>query len=294
MGAEGAIATKDEVNAGIGGQSPGEGGQGFQTLLVAHIAGVKKDDLSAEAELLAKSIRGIRRGRLYCREVDPVWKQKGADGGDALRMGALDHAWRDRGDAVEEACDAALEREGEGVNGASGREKAEVEGGVDFEVLHVEPGGGVGESGEQKSDRCGEERGLDGENDVGLPVRLAEAGTEAGKGERAEMQHALEARRAGRDVEGAAVDGEVGQRVLGRAAIAEGRVNAPGRVVGRRGDDVNVVAAAGEPEGHFAGVLTDAGELRREVEAVDEDLQGAPFSVSWGGIASRVSSWHGG
>lgn len=102
------------------------------------------------------------------------------------------------------------------------------------------------------------------------------------------MQHALEAGGAGGDVERAAVNGEVGQRVLGGATVAEGWVDAPGGVVGRRGDDVDVVATTGEPQSHFAGVFADAGEFGREVEAVDEDLQGAP-SLCPGEGSLRVS-----
>ena len=75
------------------------------------------------------------------------------------------------------------------------------------------------------------------------------------------MENPFDACRTGGDVEGATMHGEVRQRVLGGAAIAERRVDAPRGVVGRRGDDSHVMAAAGEPEGHLAGVLADAGQF---------------------------------
>jgi hypothetical protein len=57
------------------------------------------------------------------------------------------------------------------------------------------------------------------------------------------------------------------------AGGAVGRVDAPVGVVGRCGDDADLVAAGGEPGAHLGGVFADAGELGGVVEAVDKDSQ---------------------
>lgn len=74
-------------------------------------------------------------------DVDPVGEEDGVVGGNSFGEGALEHFGGDGGDAGEGAGEEAFEGEGEGVNGAFGGEEAEVEGGVYFEVLYVEPGG---------------------------------------------------------------------------------------------------------------------------------------------------------
>ncbi len=94
---------------------------------------------------------------------------------------------------MEPAGEDLLEGEGEGVDRSSGGEEAEVEGGVDLEVLDVEPGGGVGEEGGEEGGGGGEEGGFDGDDDVGLRCGLAQDYWSAEKGEGGEVEEALEA-----------------------------------------------------------------------------------------------------
>jgi len=74
--------------------------------------------------------------------VDPVGEEDGVLRGDALGEGAFEHLGGDAGDAGEGAGEELLEAQGKGVDGTLGGEEAEIEGGVDFKVLDVKPGGG--------------------------------------------------------------------------------------------------------------------------------------------------------
>src|SRR5580704_9975142 len=145
-----------------------------------------------------------------CVDVYPVGKEDGMVWGDAFGEDALDHFERDAGDAGEGAGEEELEAEGEGVDGALGGEESEVECGVYFEVLHVEPGGCSGGIGDEESDGRAEEGGFDGEDDVGLPEGLAEHDGEAAEHEGYEVRYALEDGGFCGDVEGRAEDGGLG------------------------------------------------------------------------------------
>src|ERR1700690_1454276 len=50
----------------------------------------------------------------------------------------------------------------------------------------------------------------------------------------------------------------------------------PGGVIGRRRDDLHLMAARGEPGRHLAGEFPDTGGLGRKIQAVDEDAQTSP------------------
>ena len=54
-----------------------------------------------------------------------------------------------------------------------------------------------------------------------------------------------------------------------RAAVV--LTDAPGWIVGRRGDDADFVATLGKPGGHLACVFSDPCKLGGVVEAVDQD-----------------------
>ena len=51
----------------------------------------------------------------------------------------------------------------------------------------------------------------------------------------------------------------------------------PGRVVGRRSDDTNLMSTERQPSCHLPRVLTDAGKLGGVVQPVDQDSQAGPF-----------------
>ena len=74
---------------------------------------------------------------MNCVDVDPVGEEDGLVGGDAFGDGALDHFGGDAGDAGEGVGEDLFQAKGEGVDGAVSGKEAEVEGGIDFEVLDV-------------------------------------------------------------------------------------------------------------------------------------------------------------
>ena len=152
-----------------------------------------------------------------------------------------------------------------------GLEQAEVEGGVDLEVLHMKPGSGAADAG-GKQRRDGAEQGrLDGEDDVRFPAALPQHGDRTAERKAGQVQHALEAGDLRRHPQGAAQKLDA---VDGLAPVAPGRVagaDAPLRVVGRRADNLDLVPALHEPARHLAGVLADADGLGWRVQPVDED-----------------------
>ena len=202
-------------------------------------------------------------------------------GWDVFGEGALDHLERDAGDAGEGASEEELQAECEGVDGAFGGEEAEVEGGVDFEVLHVKPGGGSGGLGDEESERRAEEGGFYGEDDIRLPEGLAKHDGDAAEHEGCEVRYSLEAGGFFGDVEGATEDdwfaGNFFCAVEFAAVIF---VDAPCRVVRRRGDDADLMAARCEPVGQLAGIFADSGEFRGVVEPVDQNFQTSSCQVS--------------
>ena len=80
---------------------------------------------------------------------------------------------RDAGDAGEGAGEGSVEPTAYSLNHPVGRQEAEVECGVDFEILNVQPGLGASRQRNHKSYRSAEERWLDSEDDVGTPEALA-------------------------------------------------------------------------------------------------------------------------
>ena len=290
--AEGSVAAEEEVDAGIvvgaaRGEGVGEGGEELEALLGAHVAGVEEDDFGVfarggEIQLAAEVVARIFLRVLWVDgvDVDPVGKEDGLVGGNAFGEGTLDHLEGDAGDAVEGAGEEGFESDGEGVDGAVGGEQAEVEGGVDLEVLDVEPGGCAGGFGDEESERGAEEGGFDVEDDLWLPPGLAQHDGKAAEHEGEEVRHALEAGGFGRDVEGGAVDdgfaGDFFGAVEGATVVF---ADAPGGIVRGSGDDADVVAAGCEPGGHFAGVFADAGKFGGVIETVDQDSQIGPFDI---------------
>lgn len=281
---EGTVSAEEEVDAGICGEACGEGDEGLKALFGPHIAGVEDDGLLLEAgdglgELAAEGVGAgvFRRERVDEIDVDPVGEEHGLRCGDAFAVGAIDHSGRDAGDAVEGEGEETFEGEGHVMQEASGGEQAELEGCIDFKVLHVEPGGRTGGSGHEQGERGAEEGGLDGEDDVGAVKGLGEHNGKAAEHEGEEVRHALEAGGLLRHVERSATDERLSGGLLGSIAGAGAVVLAdvPGGVVGRRGYDTDLVASAGQPGGHLAGVLSDPGELRGIVEAVDQDAHAA-------------------
>ena len=270
LGAEAAVAAEEEVDLRVRGEVAGEGGEELEALLVAHVAGVEEEDFVFEAS--AEGVLGLSRLGVDGFDIDPVGEEDGRGrGARPWLTERSNHFGGDGGDAGEGVGEQRFELKGEGVDGAVGGEEAEVKGGVDFEVLDVEPGGGSGGVGDEEGEGGSEEGGLDGPDDLGLPEDLTEQGGEAAEGEGGEVNHALEAGGFFGDVERGAEDLWVAG--LGFVGVAEVFADAPGGVVRGGGDDVEVVAPGGEPCGHFAGVFADAGELGGEVEAVDEDAE---------------------
>ena len=167
---------------------------------------------------------------------------------DAFGEGALEHLGGDAGDAGERAGEEELQAESEGVEGAFGGQEAEIECGVDFEVLHVKPGGCAGGLGDEESDGRAEEGGLDGEDDVGLPEELLQDYGQAAEHEGDEMRDALEAGGLGGNVEGRAVDdgfgGVLASSVFGAVEFAAVVfADAPCGVVRGCCDDADFVAS---------------------------------------------------
>ena len=192
MRAEGSVAAEDEVDAGVwiataGGGGFGQGGEEFEALLGAHVAGVEEDDFCP-----LQRRRPSSRRKVLGSVSDWGWtaststqlgKRMGWSAGTPLVRVSLDHLERDAGDAGEGAGEEEIEAEGQGVDGAFGGQEAEVECGVDFEVLYVEPGGCASGIGDEEGDGRAEEGGLDGEDDVGLPEGLTEHDREAAEHE---------------------------------------------------------------------------------------------------------------
>ncbi len=131
------------------------------------------------------------------------------------------------------------------MDGPLGGEETEVEGGVYLEVLDMKPGGRVGCPGDEERYRSAEEGWFDGEDDVGLPEGLTEQDGEAAEHEGCQVDHPLEAGGLGGDVEGATVDGGFVGGALDAVGVAVVLADAPRGVIGRRRDDVDVVATGG-------------------------------------------------
>ncbi len=178
------------------------------------------------------------------------------------------------------------------MDGAFGRKQAEVEGGVNLEVLHVEPGGGAGDPRNKERGGGAEKCGLDGEDHIGIPRRLAQHDGQAAEHEGCEVRDALEAGGLLGDVKGSAVDDRLGgilhSAVFGPVELtAIVFADAPGGVVRGSSDDADLMAAGGEPGGHLACVLANAGEFGGVVEPVDQDSQTGCSPIDRGGRTDK-------
>ncbi len=84
--------------------------------------------------------------------------------------------------------------------------------------------------------------------------------------------HTFEAGGTLRDIKrGATDDGRPGRALSAIDGPPVVIADAPGGIVGWRGDDANLVAPGREPCGHLTRVLADAGKLGSVVQAVDQD-----------------------
>lgn len=189
----------------------------------------------------------------------------------------MKHVARDAGDAREAAGEEGIETRGQGGQGASGREQVELESGGHLEVLNMQPGGCTGDGGDEQRDGGGEEGGFDGEDNLRSPKDLTQHDREAAESEGEEMQQAGAAAGVSRHPEWRSVDcGRGWLRTVSRPLFGSIEaatvvvVNTPARVVGRSGDNADLMAATSKPDRHFAGVLADAGEFGRVVETVHE------------------------
>jgi len=284
--AEGAVAAKEEVHAGVvvsaaGGEGLGERGQQFEALFLAHIAGVEEDDLVLDprdkrGQLVANWVLPIGLGTEWMDRagVDPVGEEDGASGGNAFGKGVFDHFGGDGGDAVEREGEVSLQRPREVMYRTLRGKQTEVEGDIDLEVLDMKPAGGAGGAGDAEGEGHTEQGRLHGEDDLRAVQHLAQHDGNAAQHEGAEVGDALEARRLRGDVERGAMDGGPPRGALGaveRAAIVV--ADAPGGIVGRCGNDADVVSALGQPRCHLTRVFANACELGSVVQAVDEDSQ---------------------
>ena len=160
-------------------------------------------------------------------------------------------------------------------------EQADLESGTQLEVLHVQPSLRPRETCCKQAHRGGERGRLDHEQGLRSMTQCSiEHGRGTGQGKGEEMQNAGEGLRPAGDPQGAA-DHAHAAPGLGRPAPARAsRIKAPVRVVGVGGDHGHLVALAHQALGHLAGVLADAGQLGREVEAVEQ-----PATAGGGGRA---------
>ena len=274
--AECSFAAEDEVDFGLSFKGVGEWGEALYALLVSHVAGVKNDGLAHETQILAKRVRVARAEGEDGFRVYPVGEQQGAGGLGALGDCAGDHLRRDAGDSREAMSKEALRGEGQAMYGAAGLEQVKVEGGVHLEILDVEPGWASRKGCDGESDGCTAKGGLDGDDDVGSPGDLAEHLGDAERGEGQEMGDAGASGGVEGDVEGGSIDGRATRRWCGLHAV-EGAaifgVDPPVRVVGRARHDAHFVAYLGEMVSPVSGVFSDAGELGREVQTIDQDAK---------------------
>lgn len=134
---------------------------------------------------------------------------------------------------------------------------------------------GAAEPAQQQGARGTEEGGNNQDDHIRLPAPLGEQGEEGSEGKACQVQQALQGSGAGRDVQGAAGNPNAmlnGSLPPKRAVIG---LHLPIRVIGRGGDNTNVMALRGKPGRHVTRVLADAGELGGVVEAVDQQFHGA-------------------
>jgi hypothetical protein len=249
-GAECSVTTEKEVNTGIVFEGLCEGSEEFESLLDSHVAGVEQDDFFLEIKLGAVRIGRSAQLRVDGFDIDPVGEQDGTGSRNTFGDNALNHVVGDAGDSDKRPGKEPLEAKGEGVDGAIGGKKVEIEGSVNFEVLYVEPRGGPRCVSSEECDGGAEEGGFDGKDDLGLPEKLARNDWQAAEHEGSEVQDSLEAGGTGRDVKRGAVDDRlvrifavsVFSTVEGVAVIF---ADAPCGVVRGSSDDADFVASGG-------------------------------------------------
>ena len=197
---------------------------------------------------------------------------------DTLRARPLNHPGRDSRDAVEREGDESFDPECSIVDRTLGWKQAELEGCVDFEVLHVKPTDGSCAPGDEESQRSAKEGGFYGENDVRLPEGFAEHDGEASEHEGNQMHDSLEACGLLGNVKRRSIDGGLPRRVLGSIPVTTIVVpDSPGWIIGRGSDHSDLVALLREPSSHLACIFANSRKLGSVVQTVDQNSQMLPF-----------------
>ena len=272
-----AVAADDEQQLGLLLHQARRIDDHAQTLLAVERAGVEADQ-----PVFADPERGAHCGRAtggpHLRKVDPIGQKRGLVERDALGGELPHHAARDRRDGVEAAHQQALGSEGTTPQQRLAKQ-AQLVGGVDLEVLDVQPRARAREPGREPARRRAEQRRGHDEHDLRPPADELEQNRQARKSEARQVQDAAQTCGPGRNPDRAAVDGQAGGRTLGLVATGVVAVaDAPRGVVGRCAHHRYLVAAPHQLGRHLARVLADAGELGREVEGEKNDLHGAAGS----------------
>ena len=160
-------AAENEPQPRFAFQAAGHVGQDLQALLAAHVAGIQRHDrVGGDAELRAvRAAVQVRRDRL---RVDPVRQQHGAGGLHALSLASASM----RSEMVETRSKRRISQRsaGDGAAQPGALEQAQLERGVHFIVLHVQPGASAAQPGGQPCRGRAEQRRLDHQDDVGRPA----------------------------------------------------------------------------------------------------------------------------
>ena len=244
-------------------------------LLLADVAAVQGDDGVRRDTDLGAERRPVRI-RPDALGVDPIGKFDDPLRRDPLARQPVGHARRDRRDRVEPAQQPAftrLHRAGDGL-----RQKMQIERGIEFEILDMQPGQRAPEPRRGQSRRRDKRRRLHHEDHIRAPEHARPfRRRRTGQGETREMQNPPQAGRPARDIERAAHHPHAVHdfpppppfRIAGR--------DLPGRVIGGCGDRAHAMSACGEPGRHVAREPADAGHLGGEIQTVDKNFHEAIF-----------------
>ncbi len=218
--------------------------------------------------------------------IDPVREEPEPFFADAFRAQPREHALGDARDPVEAPHETALDPQHQLAQPLLAKH-AEVESGIHFQVLNVQPRARAAQARGQPCRGRARERRLH-DHDHLRPPRdgLPENHRQARKRERHQMQQALEPARPFRHPQRAAEHFRA-RDALG--LIAMRRVTGthrPLRIIRRRRHDTDVEARLAHPGCHVADIFADAGELGREVNRDDQYPHGrarSPVPICFGG-----------
>src|SRR5665213_92350 len=228
------------------------------------------------------------------REIHPIRQQRQARARHALGRDRVQHPGRDRRDPIEAPQDRALQSKCR-ADGAGMVDDAKPGGGVDLEVLDMQPRLGAGEARSGQRRRRRQQGRRDGHHQIGPLKRYSgKQRRQARRREGAEVQDAAPAGDAARHIERAADDSAALPALALPNPVAPAAAAAPFRVIRAGRNDGDGVALGREPGRHLARIASDAGDLRREIDPDDENTHGvcaAPEITGVGRYTGEMAAW---